>query len=536
MSENVPAIATNSSEIDGLEQDLQDPQDTENSYLLRKDCFADGSCRPHLFERRPSYLHYGISGSGLRQSIENDRLMKFVERSVRINEVLEKRPLNLIGDIGPLFDWCIAYKDKSYLKSLKSKELVEYYKKQNDLIDKFEEVDKLLNSGIPTTMIKNYTERHYRHKSGKIIQKRLNEEIDKDVGNHSYHHHDHSSHGNHHHHHYHSNDEQHHIDPEDIRFQRADSAVPANIDLETGNVLGYNKDEEIKIIERAIHVNFFLNLFLLFGKVIVAVLTSSISIVASLIDSILDFLSTVIIFMSNKLSQEQNVDKFPVGKTRLEPIGVLIFATIIIMSFVQVGIEAAQRLFYYVTGNRDQDVVEIGLDSTIIMSVTILTKLISYFWCKTIKSSSVEALTKDALVDVIFNTFSILMPVLYWFDPLGALLLSIYIIKEWLNTLVEHVVHLTGKSADKQDEQVILYLCTRFAEKIKKVKQLYCYHVGDSINVEVDLILDNKLSFRDSHDIAEALQYTLESLPMVNIERAYVHVDYDEANYAGHLK
>ena len=60
--------------------------------------------------------------------------------------------------------------------------------------------------------------------------------------------------------------------------------------------------------------------------------------------------------------------------------------------------------------------------------------------------------------------------------------------------------------------------------------------MGDNLNVEIDLVFANdkyKLSFKDCHDIAEALQYSIESLPM---ERAFVHIDYMEGNYKGHLK
>jgi len=287
-------------------------------------------------------------------------------------------------------------------------------------------------------------------------------------------------------------------------------------------------------------INFIANIVLLLGKIIVVILTSSISIVASVLDSALDFLSTLIIFFSNKLANTKNSKKFPIGRARLEPIGVLVFSIIIIISFLQIGIESIEKLWFDSFKNVDE-IVSIGLIPFSIMILTILIKLICYLWCKTIKSSSVSALTQDALVDVIFNIFSIIMPIigykfqLYWCDPLGALLLSIYIISQWSYTCFEHILHLTGKSADPQDLKIILYLCTRFAEKIKLIKEINCYHVGDSLNVEIDLILDSNLSLRDSHDLAEALQYTLEALPIVNIERAFVHIDYIVTNYKGHL-
>ena len=89
---------------------------------------------------------------------------------------------------------------------------------------------------------------------------------------------------------------------------------------------------------------------------------------------------------------------------------------------------------------------------------------------------------------------------------------------------LEHIDNLTGAAADLDDRQVVLYLCMRFADSVKYITALNAYHAGDRITVEVDLILDGSFNLRDSHDIAESLQYALETLPFV--ERAFVHLEY----------
>ncbi len=47
----------------------------------------------------------------------------------------------------------------------------------------------------------------------------------------------------------------------------------------------------------------------------------------------------------------------------------------------------------------------------------------------------------------------------------------------------------------------VLYLTMRFAKTIKKIQGLQAYHVGDKLNVEVDIVLDPNTSLRDSHDL-----------------------------------
>lgn len=176
------------------------------------------------------------------------------------------------------------------------------------------------------------------------------------------------------------------------------------------------------------------------------------------------------------------------------------------------------------------------------MVLTIVCKVGCWIWCKSSKSSSVQALAQDAMTDIVFNTVSLLMPLLgyffdiWWFDSFGALCLCIYIIISWSKTAFEHVDNLTGAVANPLDYKVILYLAYRFAELIKQITALKVYHVGDNLNVEIDVVFameEFDLTFRDCHDIAEALQYAIETLPMV--ERAFVHIDYMEANFKGHL-
>ena len=84
-------------------------------------------------------------------------------------------------------------------------------------------------------------------------------------------------------------------------------------------------------------VNFTINFLLLLSKGLAVLSSSSISLVASFIDSALDFLSTLIILgTSIAMGRQSDRHKYPAGKKRFEPLGVLIFAVAMIASFAQV--------------------------------------------------------------------------------------------------------------------------------------------------------------------------------------------------------
>ena len=267
-------------------------------------------------------------------------------------------------------------------------------------------------------------------------------------------------------------------------------------------------DSGSRVVTVAIYINLVANAILLIGKIAVIVLTSSLSVLASLVDAALDFLSTGIVWTTTKLISRQQPYDYPVGRRRLEPIGVLVFSIIMITSFFQVSLECVQRLTSPIHA-----IVSLGLPAIIIMALTVLIKAACWFWCRLIKNSSVQALAQDAATDVVFNTFSIIFPIvgyyakLWWLDATGGLLLSLYVIFNWSRTSSTHIKHLTGAAASAEDRNVLLYLTMRFAKCINSIQGCQAYHAGDKLNVEVDIVLDQGMALRDSHDLGESLQY-----------------------------
>lgn len=458
------------------------------------------------------------------------------------------RPARLLGTVPPLCNWNDYFNPN--IENYKSKDVRKYYQEQNYLIERFTEIDNFLDAGkIHYNVLSNYSNTHNgtttstnttnTNTTNNCNNTELLENITEELG-------DSSNSLSRSHHDAETNFQATDLERNDSnsKYSNRFNDVPGNVNNDGSRYLGYNEEENNAQVLTAILVNFLIYILLLIGKIVVTLLTNSMSVIASLVDSILDFMSTFIIYIVNRLAAKNNwkiQHAYPIGRSRLEALGVLIFSILIIISFFQVGQESFKRLFFPSANQKIP--VTIGFDAIGIMTITIVAKLGCWVWCASSKSSSVQALAQDAMTDVIFNTVSLLMPTLghffdiWWFDPLGAFLLSIYIIVNWGITAFEHINNLTGAAADPLDYKVILYLAYRFAEPIKQITALKVYHVGDNLNVEIDLVFANdkfNLSFKDCHDIAEALQYSIESLPMV--ERAFVHIDYMEGNYKGHLK
>lgn len=164
-------------------------------------------------------------------------------------------------------------------------------------------------------------------------------------------------------------------------------------------------DSGARIVTIAIYINLVANVTLLAAKIAALLMTNSVSVLASLVDGALDFLSTAFVWTTTALIRRQNRYEYPISRRRLEPLSVLVFAVVMVTSFVQVAIMSITQLM-----SADHTVVNLTVPSGVIMGSTVVVKGLCWFWCRLINNSSVQALAQDAMTDVIFNFFSIVFP------------------------------------------------------------------------------------------------------------------------------
>jgi len=446
----------------------------------------------------------------------------------------QMRSMRLIGKSNPRYHWHQYYKSEDELKKM-SKPLRKYYERNNFLVSQYLYIDRLLDSSLPHDLIQEYNKPAVNHMS--TISEESGPTTPNGVRPTPSHHDLGASTPP-------GNEPRIKRTPRNL-YKLPDEGTPLLDDTEEHAYpdIKLSNDEEgeddtsssSRVVTVAIYINLVANIILLASKVAVIVLTSSLSVLASLVDAALDFLSTAIVWTTTFLIARQDRYAYPVGRRRLEPVGVLVFSVIMITSFFQVALECLQHLL----NNTDHSIVALGIPAIAIMASTVLIKGFCWFWCRLVKNSSVQALAQDAVTDVVFNTFSIIFPLvgyffkLWWLDALGGLLLSFYVIFNWSRTSSTHIRNLSGAAASADQRNVLLYLTMRFAKTIKHIQGLQAYHAGDKLNVEVDIVLDEGMSLRDSHDLGESLQYVLESVPMV--DRAFVHADYKDWNLPSHM-
>ncbi|KAF2811240.1 uncharacterized protein BDZ99DRAFT_508508 [Mytilinidion resinicola] len=252
--------------------------------------------------------------------------------------------------------------------------------------------------------------------------------------------------------------------------------------------------KEARSARLAININVVANILLLAAKCIAAGYSSSLSLIASLVDSALDLLCTLIIWSTNKL--------------------------IMVISFLQILEESFEQLL----PSGKHKVTQLPPVAISAMVSTIVVKGIIWFGCIQIKTTQVQALAQDCKTDVFFNTLCLLFPVIgYQLDVW------------WLDhgkTCFENVLRLTGVSAPERIARKMMFLAWRFAPVVDGYKAVKTYHAGDGVWVEMDVVLDEQTPLRRAHDVAETLQYCCEGLG--EVDRAFVSMDYTFQGPSGH--
>ena len=270
-------------------------------------------------------------------------------------------------------------------------------------------------------------------------------------------------------------------------------------------------------------------------KIAVAVYSGSLAITASAVESTLDVLSNSIIWCSARIARRKNVRKWPIGKSRLEPVAIVIFAAVMGVSALQIIISSVQDIIK-VSADGTSKTLNIDAVAYGSLGAVLAVKSALFFLFFAYRASaSIAALAQDSLNDMISDVAALIaivivvqVPGAWWVDPMTAMLISVFLIYTWVRTGREHVIGLVGYSANKTQLAQITYLAMNHDARVLQVDTVRAYFVGLRLLVELDIVLPAAMPLREAHDIGEALQLDVERLEYV--ERAYVHLDYETAH------
>jgi divalent metal cation (Fe/Co/Zn/Cd) transporter len=303
-------------------------------------------------------------------------------------------------------------------------------------------------------------------------------------------------------------------------------------------------------LDVAYNTSWAVNLLLMAAKSWAYAVSGSKAVLASAADSAVDLASQGVIAWADAKSRRPD-PRFPVGSARLEVVGVIVCACI--MSAAAYAV-VAQSLGDLWAGLRHANPpqVDMGIWMYGVLGVATVLKAGCFVQCAALrgKSDSMVALAEDHLNDIVSNLAAIgtalaaQLPWPLWLlwrgggadpsssssqkmwaaDPIGAILISIWIVSRWLAIFRDAVDKLCGRSAPEHVYAELERLAREHDPQLMELDVVRAYSVGPRFLVEVEVTMAETTILRVSHDAALQLQHRIEALP--EVERAFVHVDY----------
>lgn len=266
----------------------------------------------------------------------------------------------------------------------------------------------------------------------------------------------------------------------------------------------------LRLVKLASYASVTVATWLLIIKVTAWLRTDSVSILASLLDSGLDIAASVMIAVAVHIAQIPPDKEHRFGHGNAEPLASMAQSVFIAGSAFYLVIYAVERLFF------PQEIQHAGV-AVWYMAVSLLFTLgliafQRYVIAKT-DSSAIKADSLHYLTDVATNILviiSLLFSYVQWLDPILALAIALWIFKSSLQIGKEAANQLLDRELPETERQQIQQIILQIPN-VRGFNDLRTYRSGPNRFVQLDLELDDYLTLKESHQIAEQVTQALKA-------------------------
>ena len=256
------------------------------------------------------------------------------------------------------------------------------------------------------------------------------------------------------------------------------------------------------------------NSFIILLKLIVGLLSGSISIISEAIHSMSDFLASIITFFSVIKSAEPADSKHPFGHGKYEDMSGFIEGGLIIFAALYIIYEAAKKIFF--GGNMEIDTTWGMVVMGIAVIVNILVSSVLFKVAKQTDSVSLFADAEHLRTDVIsaFGVFAGLLLIkftgIYILDPLIAIVVAVIIFKAGFSISKATMDNLLDCSLPEADMAEICHFFDGFKNNgIVDYKNLKARRLGPHKNVEVTFLFPKDMTIYDCHAVCDQVEHKL---------------------------
>jgi len=250
------------------------------------------------------------------------------------------------------------------------------------------------------------------------------------------------------------------------------------------------------------------SLTLTVAKAIVGLVTMSMAVLASALDSLMDFISMTINFAAVRTAEMPADEKHQFGHGKAESIAGLFQAALIAVS--------ASFLIYQAFGRilRGYALQDEALGIAIIVIAMVASGLLANMMKRAGQRTNSLALTAGALnygADVWTNAgVLVALGLEKWAsvrnaDPIISILISLYVVASAVRIGRDSVSELMDRSLPRDMIEVVDSCIRKHGPRIKGYHRLRTRRVGSEKHIEFHVEVDRKLSFEEAHVLTEAV-------------------------------
>jgi cation diffusion facilitator family transporter len=252
------------------------------------------------------------------------------------------------------------------------------------------------------------------------------------------------------------------------------------------------------------------NSILIIIKLVVGLISGSVSIISEAIHSSMDLMAAVIAFFSVRVSDNPPDSRHPYGHGKVENISGVIEAILIFVAAIWIIVEAVKKLMGEAT---ELDSIAIG--SLVMLTSAIVNIIVSRRLYKVAHATKSVALEADALhlktdvytsLGVAVGLGLIMLTGINWLDPVIAILVALFIIRESYVLLRKAFTPLLDEAWENDDiddlEKTLNELNVNYHELRTRVAGNYRF-----IDLHIDMPKD--ISLESAHQYCDMIENKL---------------------------
>lgn len=288
----------------------------------------------------------------------------------------------------------------------------------------------------------------------------------------------------------------------------------------------------MRIEKRATVISTSVAALLVVIKMTVGVLSGSIAVLASAIDSLLDLTVSLFNYFALHNTEKDPDDNFNYGRNKLEPLAAVIEGTIISLSALFILYEALLKIAH------PREMEYMGVSIFVMLASIIITSLLVLFLNGVAKKTGNMVIRADALhykTDIFSNGAVLLALGLVFFtgesliDSILGIGIGIYMIYSAFPIIKEGVLMLLDAALSEEDIQKIKDIIENDATTTN-YHHLQTRESGSHIFISVHVVFNVSISLYDAHLISDKLEAKLKKLFENKKVHVLIHMDpYDDS-------